>query len=76
MLLPVRTTRALLVSAGLGPKSKNRWTWHTYSHSEMVTLPGETKGSTVTGLGHFFKCEETGEVRQWGFDAAFPSVGN
>lgn len=75
MMLPIRTTSAFLVSAGLGPRNR-RATLHTYSHSEIITLPGETRNTTVTGLGHFFKCTETGEVRQWGFDAAFPSVGN
>ena len=64
----VTTTRALLTSVGY---NHQKWTKHKYSHSELVTLPGASKGETITGLGHFFRCEETGELRRWGFDSTF-----
>lgn len=67
---PVQTTVAQLSSAGYNYR---KFTKHTYSHSEMVTVPSRLKGEPpLTGLGHFFRCEETGELRRWGFDAAFP----
>lgn len=70
MKLPIVTPQALLPSLGL---NERRATLHKYSHSEMVTLPSRAKGEPpVTGLGHFYRCEETGELRRWGFDAAFP----
>lgn len=64
----VLTTEALLASAGYNYR---KWTKHKYSHSELVTLPGSAKGETTTGLGHFFRCAETGELRRWGFEASF-----
>ena len=67
--MPITTPQAFLPSAGL---NERRATLHKYSHSEMVTVPGDRKGETVTGLAHFYRCEETGELRRWGFDAAFP----
>ncbi len=60
------TTEALLASAGYNYR---KWTKHRYSHSELVTLP--TAEGTITGLGHFFRCEETKELRRWGFDRTF-----
>ena len=69
MRISVETERAVLASAGYNYR---KFTRHTYSHSEMVTIPGERKGENVTGLGHFFRCGETGELRRWGFEAAFP----
>lgn len=65
MNLPVRTTRAFLPCL-----NEHRATLHTYSHSAIVTLL--TLEGPVTGLGHYFRCEETGDIRRWGFDAAFP----
>ena len=64
----VQTTRAVLASAGYNYQKATR---HKYSHSELVTLQGHSKGETVTGMGHFFRCEETGELRRWGFDVTF-----
>ena len=66
MKLPIHTTDAFLPARGL---NNRRATLHRYSHSELVTLPGAERGTTVTGLGHFFRCTETGELRRWGFDA-------
>ncbi len=66
MSLPVQTKRALLASAGYNFR---KWTRHVYSYSELVTL--QCDGIPTTGLGHFFRCEETGEVRRWGFDSTF-----
>jgi hypothetical protein len=62
------TTSALLSSAGY---NHQKWTRHKYSHSELVTLPGAKGSAEVAGLGHMFRCEETGELRRWGFDATF-----
>lgn len=67
MKLPIVTPHALLPSVGL---NERRATLHKYSHSEMITI--KRNGETLTGLGHFYRCEETGELRRWGFDAAFP----
>lgn len=64
----VQTTEALLASAGY---NYHKWTRHKYSHSELVTLPSSVKGETTMGLGHFFRCQETGELRRWGFEATF-----
>lgn len=63
----LETKRALLASAGY---NYNKWTRHTYAYSEVITLP-RLVGGDVTGLAHYFKCEETGEVRRWGFDRTF-----
>lgn len=68
MKMPVRTEEAFLPSKGL---NERRATRHVYSHSELVTLPGEKKGETVTGLGHFYRCSETNELRRWGFDVTY-----
>lgn len=62
----VITKRAVLTSAGYNYR---KWTKHVYSHSELVTLA--VNGTPVTGLGHFFRCEETKELRRWGFDATY-----
>jgi len=62
----VQTKTALLTSAGYNHR---KWTRHTYSHSDLVTIA--TNGVPVTGLGHFFRCEETKELRRWGFDITF-----
>lgn len=43
-------------------------TVHQYSHSAMITL-GDLTTVQVTGIAHYFKCVETGVVRQYGFDA-------
>ncbi len=60
---PVHVTTAFLASEGLNDR---RATLHKYSHSEPVTLP-----NGLTGLAHYFRCTETGELRRWGFDATF-----
>jgi hypothetical protein len=65
MKASVETTEALLPSAGY---SYMRWTRHKYVRSEVITLPAVTPGFTLTGLGHMFRCQETGELRRWGFD--------
>lgn len=65
MRAPVETIEAILPSKGY---NYNKWTRHVYSHSERVTLPAQTAGIVLTGLGHMFKCQETGELRRWGFD--------
>lgn len=63
----VETKTALLPSAGY---NYNKWTKHEYSHSELITLPShKTGGPATTGLGHMFRCAETGELRRWGFEA-------
>lgn len=59
----VETTKVYLPSRGL---NERRATLHTYSHSELVTLP-----NGLVGLGHFFRCEETHELKRYGFDATF-----
>ncbi len=61
------TKNVFLPSIGL---NERRATLHTYSHSELVTLkqPGSIK---VTGLGHMYRCSETGELRRYGFDVTF-----
>lgn len=64
----IETKKALLASAGY---NYQKWTKHEYSHSELVTLAGHSEGESVTGLGHFFRCTETAELRRWGFDATF-----
>ncbi len=66
---PVETLEALLPSEGY---PYFRLTLHTYSHSELVTLPAMTAGMVTTGLAHMFVCSETGEFRRWGFDVTFP----
>ncbi len=65
MKLPVHTVEAFLPSPGL---NNRKATLHRYSHSESVmkTVDG---GTPVVGIGHFYRCSETGEIRQWGFDA-------
>jgi hypothetical protein len=65
---PIQTTSAILPSAGYNYRKATR---HFYTHSELVTLPTVRAGETVTGLGHFFRCEETKEIRRWGFDVTF-----
>lgn len=60
----VETLEAFLPCHGL---NNRKATLHRYDHSEPVTKRvGDT---TVAGIGHFYRCSETGEVRQWGFDA-------
>ncbi len=65
-MTPLRKT-VFLPSAGL---NERRATLHTYSHSELVTLknPGAVK---TTGLGHMYRCSETGELRRFGFEVQF-----
>lgn len=65
---PVETLNAVLPSAGY---NYNKATRHVYSHSELVTLPAVTVGILTTGLGHMYKCSETGELRRWGFDVTY-----
>ena len=60
---PVETFTAVLPSAGY---NYNKWTTHTYSHSELVTL--KSGGVQITGLARMYRCAETGEPRRWGFD--------
>lgn len=64
--LSVVNVTPFLPSTGLGYR---RATLHHYSHSAPLTLRNGSK--TITGLAHYFKCSETGEVRQWGFDTTF-----
>ncbi len=64
----IDTVEAVLPSAGYNYR---KWTRHKYDHSELVTLPGATPDNTLTGLGHMYKCQETGELRRWGFDVTF-----
>ncbi len=66
----VETTKAILPSAGYNNRKATK---HEYSHSEIVTLAGD---SPVTGRAHYFKCTETGELRIWGFDANYTWEGN
>lgn len=63
---PVTTTTAVLPSAGYNFRKATR---HTYSHSELVTVTIDRQ--QVVGLGHFFRCSETKELRRWGFDRTF-----
>ena len=63
---PVQTITAVIPSAGFNMRKATR---HRYSHSELVTL--QSDGRPTTGLGHFYRCEETNELRRWGFDATF-----
>ena len=61
------TTTARLPSNGL---NNRRATVHKYDHSAVITIPARTKDERpTTGLAHFFRCEETGMLRVWGFDA-------
>jgi hypothetical protein len=62
MKLPVSKTVAFLPCNGLNNRKATK---HIYSHSELVTV------NRATGLGHFFRCQETGELRRWGFDRTF-----
>lgn len=64
----VETKTAILPSAGYNFRKTTR---HTFAYSELVTLPGPGKKDYVTGMGHFFRCSETGELRRWGFDATY-----
>lgn len=64
--LSVVNTTPFLPSTGLAYR---RATKHTYSHSEPKTVRNGSK--MITGLAHYFKCSETGEIRQWGFDTTF-----
>lgn len=64
----IETQIAWLPSAGYNFAKATR---HTYSHSELTTLPAATAGILTTGLGHMYKCSETGELRRWGFDVTF-----
>jgi hypothetical protein len=63
---PTQTTFAFLPSAGYNFRKATK---HLYNHSELVTL--QVDGSPITGLGHFFRCVETNELRRWGFDVTF-----
>ncbi len=63
----VQTLSAVLPSAGYNYRKA---TLHTYVHSALVTITGSNTEKT-TGLGHFYRCVETGELRRWGFDVTF-----
>lgn len=63
---PVQTKTALLPSAGYNGRKA---TLHTYAHSELVTVTIDRK--PVVGLGHYYRCSETNELRRWGFDRTF-----
>lgn len=60
---PVQTLEAFLPSDGYDGQRATR---HRYTHSEPVSRVVD--GRTATGIGHFFRCIETGVSRQWGFD--------
>jgi len=65
----VTTKTALLPSNGYNGK---KWTKHTYAYSDLLTIPPREKGGEdVTGMAHYFRCAETGELRVWGFDATY-----
>lgn len=64
--LSVEPLSAFLPSTGLNYRKATK---HIYSHSEPKTV--RCGGKMITGLAHFFKCTETGELRQWGFDTTF-----
>lgn len=61
---PVKTKRAFLVN------DAREVTLHVYHSSQLVTLP-QAGGPPVTGLGHFFRCTKTGDIRRWGFDVTY-----
>lgn len=63
MKYTVQTLEAFLPSHGLNCRTATR---HRYTHSERVTKIID--GRPQTGIGHFYRCSETGELRQWGFD--------
>ncbi len=63
---PVQTITALLPSAGYNYRKVTR---HTYAHSELATV--QIDGRPAVGLGHLFRCSETGALRRWGCDATF-----
>lgn len=66
MKSPVETHTAFLPSAGLNEREA---TLHTYSHSELVTV--KVDGKPTVGLGHFYRCSVTNELRRWGFDVTY-----
>jgi hypothetical protein len=66
MKQPVQTLEAVLPSAGYNYRRPTR---HTYIYSEPLTLLVD--GKPATGLAHYFRCEETGVSRRWGFDVTF-----
>jgi hypothetical protein len=66
MKLPVENTIVYLPSPGVNERYS---TLHEYSHSELVTIKRD--GASVTGLGHFYRCTETKELRRWGFDVTY-----
>jgi hypothetical protein len=59
----VHTLEAYLPSHGY---NNRKATLHRYAHSERVTKT--INGMLCTGIGHFYRCIETSELRQWGFD--------
>lgn len=62
--IPVETTEVFLPSTGLNYRMTTK---HVYAYSDVVTV---RCGSTmVTGIGHFYRCSVTGELRQYGFDS-------
>lgn len=58
---------AILPSEGLGGR---RATLHVFSHTGTITIkhPG---GNSTKGIGHFYRCTETGSIRQWGFETTW-----
>lgn len=61
----IETKFAFLPSAGL---NERRATRHVYVGSEIVHIPVRSGAPSVTGIAHNYRCEETGEIRRWGFD--------
>lgn len=46
-----------------------RATKHSYVFSENRILPSPEIGKPpINGIAHYFKCDETGTMRAWGFD--------
>jgi hypothetical protein len=65
----VTTKTALLPSAGY---NGTKVTKHTYAYSDLLTIqPRDKVNPPVTGMAHYYKCSETGEIRVWGFDATY-----
>lgn len=62
--IQVETKTAVLPSAGYNGRKATR---HVYVYSEAVVLHPDSS-HPIHGIGHFFKCTETGEIRRWGFD--------
>lgn len=60
------TNTAFLPSAGL---RERRATRHHYDHTAPHTVPARDKTDVPrTGHAHWYRCEETGALRIWGFE--------